>query len=129
MPYLIIGRDSYFKYIDTLASLKLPLEFTELYEMGFNKYKIGDYDRALIIFSFCALAHDIECMMSAAYIWEKNLTTQLSWRFESCASYYYMQAFLRGRTDAGIKFAHSIKKSNIIDSDKIGMQNFSFMNS
>lgn len=53
-------------------------EMDDYYKLGYKKYLLGEFDQALMIFSFCAMLGRTICVKAAAYIWENNLTKNIS---------------------------------------------------
>ena len=81
------------------------------FDLGYTKYMLGDFDRALMVFSFAAGIQHLEAMKSAGYIWSKNLTKSLTCNLghhKLCAAYYYMQACIRKDEEAWISLSNTV---------------------
>lgn len=48
------------KYYDLLETFGSTGDVKGWYEFGYRKYQVGDYDRALLAFAFCAISNDIK---------------------------------------------------------------------
>lgn len=53
-------------------------EIKEWYYLGYQKYTIGEIDQALLLFSFASLGGHKKAALAAGYIWEHNLTQNLT---------------------------------------------------
>ena len=85
-------------------------ELDEWYKFGYKKYTMGEFDQALMVFSFAALNGHVKSIKAAAYIWDKNLPQTYTCIFENhkiCASYYYSMLFIRGE-DQSISYMHQV---------------------
>ena len=72
-------NETYFdRFYDLIANSEEDTDIKAWYSFGYRKYTMGDFDRALLAFSFGALMNHVESMKAAAYIWANNLTNELS---------------------------------------------------
>lgn len=78
------------------------------YNIGYRKYILGEFDRALMCFSFGALMHHPESIRAAGFIWANNMTQELTCQFGHplfCAATYYLRGVMQDDVDSGIELA------------------------
>ncbi|CAI2384468.1 unnamed protein product [Moneuplotes crassus] len=86
------------KFIEYVKFTEIDRDTTRWYNLGYVKYSMGEFDRALLSFAFGAAIDHTDSMMAAGYIWTENLTN-LTCRFGNnliCGAYYYLRAGLNG---------------------------------
>lgn len=72
-------NETYFdRFYDLIANSEEDTDVKAWYSFGYRKYTMGEFDRALLAFSFGALMNHVESMKAAAYIWANNLTEELT---------------------------------------------------
>ena len=69
-------EEKYFKtYFKILLDSETDPDTAKWYKLGFRKYTMGEFDRALLAFTFGSLMSHKEAMKAAGYIWSNNLTS------------------------------------------------------
>lgn len=82
------------KLLKYVVQTKNDSDLDKWYKLGYRKYLLGDIDRALLVFSFASFLNHDESTKAAAYIWDKNLTKNLTCRLghhKLWAAYFYLR--------------------------------------
>ncbi|CAI2387601.1 unnamed protein product [Moneuplotes crassus] len=90
-------------------------EINEWYFYGYKKYTTGKFDQALQLFSFASMNGHKLATLAAAYIWEHNLTQNLTCRLghhSLCSFVYNMHSFFLGDKFAGLRATRVITSLN-----------------
>lgn len=112
------------------------------YYLGYQKYTIGKFDQALLLFSFGALTGHKDSIRAAAYMW-KNSEISFKCRLghrSLCAFVYYMQLFFFNDNQAGIeagrlltqipeiaKYSPNISEDAVTVSRKLSLSLFDYL--
>ena len=64
--------------LEVINKSKPELDIQEWYDLGYRKFTMGDFDRALLTFAFAAHTNHLDSVKAAGFIWANNMTEELT---------------------------------------------------
>lgn len=64
--------------LEVINKSKPEIDIQQWHDLGYRKYTMGEFDRALLAFAFGALTNHIDSIKAAGYIWANNMTEELT---------------------------------------------------